>query len=53
MKNFEITTKLLQLVSAKMDKEKTRVMIQNNLSVGVNEGLRQGKWLEVSRGQEH
>jgi hypothetical protein len=53
MRFFEITTKLLKLVSATMDKGKTCVKIQNNLTVEVNEGLKQGKWLEVNRGQEH
>jgi len=43
MKYFEITPKLLKLVSATMEKAKASVKIQNNLAVEVNGGLMQGK----------
>ena len=53
MKYFEITPKLLKLVSATMEKAKASVKIQNNLAVEVNGGLMQGKQLEISRRQEN
>ena len=39
LKYFEITTKLLKLVSATMEKAKACVKVQNNLAVEVNVGL--------------